>query len=207
MPDLHSLVGPFQDPLYAPNYYLSMSGFRELTSQRGEEWGARPGLAARHRAATAPTARAPLPPAAVAKFVGQRFFSVRDYIDDPLKFQVGAGACHRCRPAAAERATCAARGGGAAEARPFPPALLLPGGSGMPVLLRLLTGHQVGRAFHAVRRHHRQAWHREAPRVRGAAGGRGDAATQPLVGATLLCRGRHQHSGACPLCALLPCRS
>ncbi|KAL4422831.1 hypothetical protein ABPG75_009028 [Micractinium tetrahymenae] len=46
-----------KDPLYAPNYYLSMDGFRELTSRR------------------------------VAKFVGQRFFSVFDYVRDPLKFQ------------------------------------------------------------------------------------------------------------------------
>lgn len=47
-----------QDPLYRPNYYLSMQGFRDLTSQR------------------------------VAAFVGRRFFSVFDYINDPLKFQV-----------------------------------------------------------------------------------------------------------------------
>lgn len=46
-----------KDPLYAPNYYLSMDGFRELTSRR------------------------------VAKFVGARFFSVFDYVRDPLKFQ------------------------------------------------------------------------------------------------------------------------
>ncbi|KAL4448859.1 hypothetical protein ABPG77_007576 [Micractinium sp. CCAP 211/92] len=46
-----------KDPLYAPNYYLSMEGFRELTSRR------------------------------VSKFVGQRFFSVFDYVRDPLKFQ------------------------------------------------------------------------------------------------------------------------
>ncbi|PSC76022.1 acyl-oxidase [Micractinium conductrix] len=46
-----------KDPLYAPNYKLSMDGFRELTSRR------------------------------VAKFVAQRFFSVFDYTRDPLKFQ------------------------------------------------------------------------------------------------------------------------
>lgn len=60
-----------QDPLYAPNYYLSMDGFRELTSRR------------------------------VAKFVGARFFSVFDYVRDPLKFQVGS------RPPAAGAATAA----------------------------------------------------------------------------------------------------
>lgn len=47
-----------QDPLYRPNYYLSMQGFRDLTSKR------------------------------VGKFVGAKFFSVFDYINDPLKFQV-----------------------------------------------------------------------------------------------------------------------
>lgn len=46
-----------KDPLFAPNYKLSMDGFRELTSRR------------------------------VAKFVGQRFVSVFDYVRDPLKFQ------------------------------------------------------------------------------------------------------------------------
>lgn len=46
-----------KDPLYRPNYYLSLAGTRELTSQR------------------------------VAKFVAQRFFSVSDYVRDPLKFQ------------------------------------------------------------------------------------------------------------------------
>jgi hypothetical protein len=46
-----------QDPLYRPNYYLSMAAFRELTSRRME------------------------------KFVEQRFFSVFDYKRDPLKFQ------------------------------------------------------------------------------------------------------------------------
>jgi hypothetical protein len=46
-----------KDPLYRPNYYLSMQGFRDLTSKR------------------------------VAKFVGARFFSVFDYVNDPLKFQ------------------------------------------------------------------------------------------------------------------------
>lgn len=46
-----------KDPLYRPNYYLSMQGFRDLTSKR------------------------------VGKFVGAKFFSVFDYINDPLKFQ------------------------------------------------------------------------------------------------------------------------
>lgn len=45
-----------QDPLYQPNYYLSLAGFRQLTSQR------------------------------MQKFVAQRFFSVSDYAADPLKF-------------------------------------------------------------------------------------------------------------------------
>lgn len=52
-----SLPSPLQGPLFAPNYYLSMDGFRALTSQR------------------------------VAAFVGQRFFSTFDYVRDPLKFQ------------------------------------------------------------------------------------------------------------------------
>jgi acyl-CoA oxidase len=46
-----------KDPLYKPNYYLSLQDFRDLTMQR------------------------------VVKFVSQRFFSVRDYERDPLKFQ------------------------------------------------------------------------------------------------------------------------
>lgn len=47
-----------QDPLYKPNYYLSMQGFRDLTSKR------------------------------VGAFVAQRYFSVFDYVNDPLKFMV-----------------------------------------------------------------------------------------------------------------------
>ena len=46
-----------KDPLYQPDYSLSLANFRELTSQR------------------------------VVKFVQQRFFSVSDYINDPLRFQ------------------------------------------------------------------------------------------------------------------------
>lgn len=49
---------PRQDPLFAPNYRLDVAGFRELTSRR------------------------------MAAFVKQRFFSVFDYVRDPLKFQV-----------------------------------------------------------------------------------------------------------------------
>lgn len=55
-----------RDPLYAPNYHLSMAGFRELTSQR------------------------------MAKFVGQRFFSVFDYTRDPLKFQAALECLNFC---------------------------------------------------------------------------------------------------------------
>lgn len=49
-----------------------MDGFRELTSRR------------------------------VAKFVGARFFSVFDYVRDPLKFQVGRQRCEG-RPPAQQR--------------------------------------------------------------------------------------------------------
>ncbi|KAL4517722.1 hypothetical protein Ndes2526B_g02124 [Nannochloris sp. 'desiccata'] len=55
-----------RDPLYSPNYALSLSGFRELTSQR------------------------------VGKFVAQRFFSVSDYIKDPLKFQAALESLSFC---------------------------------------------------------------------------------------------------------------
>lgn len=55
-----------QDPLYSPNYYLSLAGFRELTSQR------------------------------VQKFVQQRFFSVNDYIRNPLKFQAALESLSFC---------------------------------------------------------------------------------------------------------------
>ena len=55
-----------RDPLYAPNYSLSLSGFRELTSQR------------------------------VSKFVAQRFFSVSDYISSPLKFQAALESLSFC---------------------------------------------------------------------------------------------------------------
>lgn len=55
-----------RDPLYRPNYYLSLSGFRELTSQR------------------------------VSKFVEQRFFSTSDYISDPLKFQAALESLSFC---------------------------------------------------------------------------------------------------------------
>jgi acyl-CoA oxidase len=55
-----------RDPLYNPNYSLSLSGFRELTSQR------------------------------VGKFVAQRFFSVSDYIKDPLKFQAALESLSFC---------------------------------------------------------------------------------------------------------------
>lgn len=101
-----------QDPLYAPNYYLSMEGFRELTSRRvskfvGQVMG--PGQLAAGRlepaqsldghaivsfsTASAMTVcapphchvRSPLPPPVL-----QRFFSVFDYVRDPLKFQVHA---------------------------------------------------------------------------------------------------------------------
>eukprot|EP00195_Chlamydomonas_chlamydogama_P017223 CAMPEP_0202900654 /NCGR_PEP_ID=MMETSP1392-20130828/11964_1 /ASSEMBLY_ACC=CAM_ASM_000868 /TAXON_ID=225041 /ORGANISM="Chlamydomonas chlamydogama, Strain SAG 11-48b" /LENGTH=634 /DNA_ID=CAMNT_0049587091 /DNA_START=142 /DNA_END=2046 /DNA_ORIENTATION=+ len=44
------------DPIYKPNFYLSLMDFRELTLQR------------------------------VKKFVGQKYFSVRDYLRDPRKF-------------------------------------------------------------------------------------------------------------------------
>lgn len=55
-----------QDPLYRPNYYLSLAGFRELTSQR------------------------------VQKFVNQRFFSVSDYTANPLKFQAALESLSFC---------------------------------------------------------------------------------------------------------------
>lgn len=55
-----------QDPLYSPNYYLSLAGFRELTSQR------------------------------VQKFVKQHFFSVKDYISNPLKFQAALESLSFC---------------------------------------------------------------------------------------------------------------
>lgn len=55
-----------KDPLYTPNYYLSVPGFRELTSQR------------------------------VQKFVAQRFFSVSDYTRDPLKFQAALESLSFC---------------------------------------------------------------------------------------------------------------
>jgi acyl-CoA oxidase len=55
-----------RDPLYAPNYSLSLSGFRELTSQR------------------------------VGKFVAQRFFSVSDYLASPLKFQAALESLSFC---------------------------------------------------------------------------------------------------------------
>jgi acyl-CoA oxidase len=48
-----------KDPLYRPNYSLSLSDFRDLTSRR------------------------------VKKYVDQAFFSVSDYLNDPLKFQAG----------------------------------------------------------------------------------------------------------------------
>lgn len=54
------------DPLYRPNYYTSLEGFRELTMQR------------------------------VVKFVGQGFFSVRDYERDPLKFQAALESLSFC---------------------------------------------------------------------------------------------------------------
>ena len=54
------------DPLYRPNYYTSLEGFRELTMQR------------------------------VLKFVSQGFFSVRDYERDPLKFQAALESLSFC---------------------------------------------------------------------------------------------------------------
>lgn len=54
------------DPLYRPNYYSSLEGFRELTMQR------------------------------VVKFVRQGFFSVRDYERDPLKFQAALESLSFC---------------------------------------------------------------------------------------------------------------
>ncbi|KAK9816668.1 hypothetical protein WJX72_003499 [[Myrmecia] bisecta] len=48
-----------KDDLYQPNYYLSLMEFRELTLQR------------------------------LQKFVAQKFFSSKDYITDPLRFQAG----------------------------------------------------------------------------------------------------------------------
>lgn len=54
------------DPLYQPNYYTSLEGFRELTMQR------------------------------VVKFVRQGFFSVRDYGRDPLKFQAALESLSFC---------------------------------------------------------------------------------------------------------------
>ncbi len=58
-----------RDPLYSPsvvNYALSLQDFRKLTSER------------------------------VAKFVAQRFFSVSDYIKDPLKFQAALESLSFC---------------------------------------------------------------------------------------------------------------
>ena len=55
-----------RDPLYRANYTLSLAGFRELTAQR------------------------------VAKFVAQRFFSVSDYNNDPLKFQAALESLSFC---------------------------------------------------------------------------------------------------------------
>lgn len=56
---LQAIFDFLKDPLYSPNYYLSLPEFRALTSAR------------------------------VKKFVDQRFFSVFDYLEDPLKFQAG----------------------------------------------------------------------------------------------------------------------
>jgi acyl-CoA oxidase len=53
----HSTFVALQDDIYRPNHYLSLMDFRELTLQR------------------------------LQKFVAQRFFSVTDYLKDPLKFQ------------------------------------------------------------------------------------------------------------------------
>lgn len=55
-----------QDPLYAPNYYLSLAGYRELTSQR------------------------------VKKFVDQRFFSTSDYVRRPERFQASLESLSFC---------------------------------------------------------------------------------------------------------------
>jgi acyl-CoA oxidase len=55
-----------EDPLYRPNYALSLAGVRELTSQR------------------------------MAKFVAQRFFCTMDYIDNPLKFQAALESLSFC---------------------------------------------------------------------------------------------------------------
>ncbi|KAL4857436.1 Acyl-coenzyme A oxidase 3 [Chlorella vulgaris] len=55
-----------KDPLFAPNYYLSMAGCRELTSQR------------------------------MAKFVAAKFFSTFDYLRDPLKFQAALETLNYC---------------------------------------------------------------------------------------------------------------
>lgn len=55
-----------RDPLYRANYTLSLAGFRELTSQR------------------------------VGKFVAQRFFSVSDYVSNPLKFQAALESLSFC---------------------------------------------------------------------------------------------------------------
>lgn len=55
-----------KDPLYRPNYYQSLEGFRELTMQR------------------------------VIKFVRQGFFSVQDYARDPLKFQAALESLSFC---------------------------------------------------------------------------------------------------------------
>lgn len=50
------IVAFLQDDLYKPNYYLSLMDFRELTLKR------------------------------LQKFVAQKFFSVRDYMQDPRRF-------------------------------------------------------------------------------------------------------------------------
>lgn len=60
------LLRRLQDPIYRPNYYLSLQEFRELTTQR------------------------------VVKFVGQGFFSVMDYIQNPLKFQAALESLSFC---------------------------------------------------------------------------------------------------------------
>ena len=166
-----------RDPLYAPNYHLSMAGFRELTSQR------------------------------MAKFVGQRFFSVFDYTRDPLKFQAALECLNFCDYRWGRRGVVGWGDGGVAVGgawlcwcsrwcwgskslarrrectAAFRVVVFLPcwcAGrlcSGCPPCRRRRClpcpqpGHQGRRALHAVRRHHRQAGHREAPPVSRAPGG------------------------------------
>ncbi|GBF88240.1 hypothetical protein Rsub_00952 [Raphidocelis subcapitata] len=65
--DLRARIFEFlKDPLYTPNDYLSLMEFRELTLQR------------------------------LKRFLDQRFFSIRDYLSDPRRFQAALESLSFC---------------------------------------------------------------------------------------------------------------